>query len=146
MRLSKIEIFSILPFLALIGCSGANEPADNSDQESLELAQYAKNYRDRQQADKEKGFHCLSANDGSSSPLVDQVKLNLRDPASFEHSYTEVGKLLSNGNRPIKMEYRAANGFGGMNVDTAIGALDQDSCTVTIITDATQLNDLLPAE
>lgn len=123
-------------------------PAEAAEvaQEDAERAQAAIDSAERRAAERAKGFHCLSAWDGSHTGLVDQVKTGLRNPSSFEHSSTEVGPLLRTNNRPIKMVYRAENGFGGMNVETVWGAMDQDTCEVTIISDPAQIEQLLPTE
>ena len=82
--------------------------------------------------DRRKGFHCLSAWDGSNRSLIDQVKAGLRDPKSFEHVETRIGPVNDNGNHLITMKYRAQNGFGGMNVGTAIGSVSQSNCEASL--------------
>lgn len=62
---------------------------------------------------------CFSAWDGSNRELVASVKGKLRDPSSFEHvgtRYKDRGTHLE-----LVMQYRARNGFGGMNVEYAEG-------------------------
>ena len=82
--------------------------------------------------DKRKGFHCLSAWDGSNDSLVEQVKATLRDPASFEEIETKITPV-KDGKHMIIMTYRAKNGFGGMNVGSAIGTVDHESCKATLV-------------
>jgi hypothetical protein len=77
--------------------------------------------------DQRRGFHCLSGWDGSNASLVQQVKNQLREPDSFEHIETRITPEV-NGKHNITMEYRARNGFGGMNVATAVGTVDHQTC------------------
>lgn len=81
-------------------------------------------------ANREAGFHCLSGWDGSHPGFVENVKAQLREPSSFEHIETRVTPNKE-GKHAIIMEYRARNGFGGMNVGTAIGAFDNATCQAT---------------
>jgi hypothetical protein len=81
--------------------------------------------------DQRRGFHCLSGWDGSNASLVQQVKDQLREPDSFEHIETRITPEV-NGKHNIMMEYRARNGFGGMNVATAIGTVDHHTCQATL--------------
>ena len=84
-----------------------------------------------------KGFHCLSAWDGSNRSLVDQVKAGLRDPESFEHVETKITPATGPSKQHnIIMQYRARNGFGGMNAGSAIGTVDPNSCEATIVENA----------
>ena len=79
------------------------------------------------QEEKRKGFHCLSEWDGSHNQLVRSVKNNLRDPSSFEHVSTKIGPE-NNGQHFIMMTYRAINGFGGTNVESASGTIRNSDC------------------
>lgn len=83
-------------------------------------------------AAREQGFHCLSSWDGSHRGVVDAVKAQLRDPRSFEHISTRISKV-ENGRHSLIMEYRARNGFGGMNVGTAVATVDHYTCTPTVL-------------
>jgi hypothetical protein len=82
--------------------------------------------------DRQRGFHCLSGWDGSNASLVEQVKSQLREPSSFEHISTSIEPDVS-GKHNITMEYRARNGFGGMDVATAEGVVDHETCDATLI-------------
>lgn len=84
-------------------------------------------------ARRQKGFHCLNAMDGSSYLFEAAVKKMLRDPESFEHIATYIAPE-KDGRHSISMQYRARNGFGGMNVSSAIGYLDHDSCEASVVT------------
>lgn len=66
------------------------------------------------------GDHCLSGWDGSFPRLKEAVKLELRNPRSFEHVETVRSPVDAKGTFGLIMTYRAENGFGGMNVE-AIG-------------------------
>lgn len=90
-----------------------------------------------------KGFHCLSAWDGSNDSFVETVKAGLRDPDSFEHIETTIAPATAKGHRPIEMKYRARNGFGGMNVEEVAGVVDPETCKAVIITSVAQMKKLL---
>jgi hypothetical protein len=107
--------------LMVATCSGAFEGSDDSGADAQKTAE-----------DRRKGFHCLSAWDGSHSGLVEQVKASLRDPASFEHDETSITPVSEKGVHVITMKYRARNGFGGMNVQTAIGTVQQSDCVASL--------------
>lgn len=81
----------------------------------------------RSAQNREKGFHCLSAWDGSHVGFVDSVKNALRDPNSFEHIKTVITPE-SDGQHIVMMDYRARNGFGGMNVGVAMGVVSNVNC------------------
>lgn len=93
--------------------------------------------------EKRKGFDCLSAWDGSNRDLVAKVKEDLRDPDSFEHIETTIAPVTAKGRHPIRMKYRAKNGFGGYNVEETVGAVDPVTCEATIIASPQQLKQLL---
>ena len=59
------------------------------------------------------------------------VKERLRDPSSFDHVRTEAG-IVTDGKFPVTMTYRAANGFGGLNVEKATGEVRVSDCAVRI--------------
>jgi len=82
--------------------------------------------------DRQKGFHCLSAWDGSNRSLVEQVEGSLRDPNSFEHANTWISPADAGGHHRIKMVFRARNGFGGMNSAEAIGFVDHEACDAVL--------------
>ena len=81
----------------------------------------------------EKGFHCLSQWDGNSADFIGLVKARLRDPDSFEVMETRITPKDKSGVHKIYMTYRAKNGFGGMNVETALGSVVNATCAVTFI-------------
>ena len=83
--------------------------------------------------DRRKGFHCLSSWDGSHRELADAVKVSLRDPRSFEHSETRITPVDADGNHTLMMEYRARNGFGGMNVGQVAATVKNSDCSFQII-------------
>ncbi len=83
--------------------------------------------------DKRKGFHCLSAWDGSHRDVVTVVRSQLRDPESFEHEKTSITPINSEGNHSLFMTYRARNGFGGLTVGEAIATVSNSTCTAKIV-------------
>ncbi|WP_156437645.1 MULTISPECIES: hypothetical protein [unclassified Sphingomonas] len=139
--------------LVISGCE------DKAEQDAARAEAAAKQKAERQQADAAKleferreaekrrqGFHCLSSWDGSNRSLVDQVKEGLRDPNSFEHDETRIAPVTATGNHPIAMKYRARNGFGGMNVEEVVGAVDPTDCSATIITTMDEFAELLGSQ
>ena len=83
--------------------------------------------------DKRKGFHCLSDWDGSHRGFASQVKRMMRDPDSFEIVETRVTPISADGTHTIFMQYRAKNGFGGMNVSNALGTFRNSDCVSTVL-------------
>jgi len=83
--------------------------------------------------ERSKGFHCLSSWDGSHRDFRDAVKSMMRAPDSFEHIETRVTPVANDGTHTILMEYRAQNGFGGMNVATAVGTYRNSDCRATVV-------------
>lgn len=74
------------------------------------------------------GMHCLNKWDGSHRKMQDAIKERLRDPDSFKHVETRITPIDKNGNHTIFMTFRARNGFGGLNVQQAIGVVDNEEC------------------
>ena len=72
-----------------------------------------------------KGFHCLSAWDGSYRPLVETIKKYLKDPDSFKHRETTISP--NNGGIHVAlMTYGAKNSYGGYIVEKAAARLDSN--------------------
>ena len=111
-------VILVLGILVLGMCSGPNEKE--------KAAQVNATAEDRR-----KGFHCLSSWDGSHRGVVDSVKAQLRDPESFEHDETRITPA-KDGQHTLIMKYRARNGFGGMNVTTAMATVDNATCAATV--------------
>lgn len=84
------------------------------------------------------GQHCLATWDGSNRSLKAQVMNGARNPDSFEHIETRIMPAVTNEktgrleNAAI-MKFRAQNGFGGMNIGTAVASVDNDTCEATLI-------------
>jgi len=79
-----------------------------------------------------KGFHCLSAWNGSHRGIVKATKTVLKDPRSFEHIQTRVTPV-QNFKHTLYMDYRAKNGFGGMTVGTVVATYSNASCDIFTI-------------
>ena len=79
--------------------------------------------------EKRKGFHCLSAWDGSNRSLVRTAKNSMKDPKSFEHVETRIAPVV-NGQHIITMTYRGRNGFGGMVVENTSAYVSNATCNV----------------
>lgn len=102
--------------------------ADVAKARELEIAKAQKAQRDDDAAREKARFQCLSRWDGSFRDLVDEVTKNLRDPDSFEHVKTFASAVKPGGQQYITMEYRARNGFGGLNVAHAKATVQNDGC------------------
>lgn len=72
---------------------------------------------------------CFYYYDGSVPNLVDYVKERLRDPSSFEHIQTKYRDDGTN-NLPVRMQYRAKNGFGGINNEAVSAIVQISTCNV----------------
>jgi hypothetical protein len=79
------------------------------------------------------GFHCLSEWDGSHDAFKKAVKKAMREPDSFEHIETLITPVNAEGYHTVQMEYRARNGFGGMNVSAALAKVRNSDCGATIL-------------
>jgi len=82
--------------------------------------------------EKRKGFHCLSAWDGSHPGVKRYVEERMRDPDSFEHIETRISPV-NNGEHTLIMSYRARNGFGGMTVGKAVATIQNNGCSATVM-------------
>lgn len=80
-----------------------------------------------------RGMHCLNNWDGSHWDMQRAIKRQLRNPVSFEHVETRIAPIDEAGNHSVFMTYRAENGFGGMNVQQAIGVVDNKHCELTAL-------------
>ena len=85
------------------------------------------------QENRRNGFHCLSEWNGSHRGVVDWLKDNLRDPDSYEHIETRITPVNTAGEHTLLMQYRARNGFGGMNVGNLTATVQNKTCQATII-------------
>jgi len=103
----------------------AEEAAAQAERERAAAAVEANNRR--------QGFHCLSAWNGSHRGVVNYLKDRLRDPDSFEHIETRITPVNTAGEHTLIMQYRARNGFGGMNVEYITATVQNDSCRATIV-------------
>lgn len=119
-------IFAAVAFFGIRSCTS------ETPEEKAAAAQEVAAAEAKSAADKNQGFHCLSAWDGSSAQLEVLVKASLRDPDSFEHEETRITPV-KDGKHAIMMRYRAKNGFGGYNKGVALGSIDHESCDATLI-------------
>ena len=112
------------------------EAAAAAERERQEAAAAAERERQERQAeleDRRKGFHCLSAWDGSHPDFKRAVKEMMRNPSSFEHIETRIAPVDDEGNHSLMMTYRAENGFGGMNTGQAFATIRQSDCSYSIV-------------
>lgn len=120
----KVILVALVIFIVLSFISGSDEPKIPQTPEQLEAE------RNQAQAERTKGFHCLSGWDGSHSGLVRRVKSTLRNPSSFEHVLTRIGPVNASGEHLLSMTYRAENGFGGLNTQLSTGTISNSSCSL----------------
>lgn len=80
-----------------------------------------------------RGMHCLNNWDGSHWDMQSAIKRRLRNPDSFDHVETRITPIDEAGNHSIFMTYRAQNGFGGLNVQQAIGVVDNAECELVML-------------
>ncbi len=100
------------------------EPVSPADQ-AAKAAQKAEDTR--------KGFHCLDTFNGSHRGVEKYVKANLRDPDSYDHIETRISPVSNKGEHVLIMKYRAKNGFGGMNVESLVATVKNETCQATIM-------------
>ena len=81
---------------------------------------------------KRKGFHCLSAWDGSHRGVKTYVEERMREPDSFEHIETRIMQINEKGKHTLTMRYRARNGFGGMTDGVAIATINNAGCSAMV--------------
>ncbi|MDC1446415.1 hypothetical protein N8344_00420 [bacterium] len=105
----------------------AKEKAEKDAELQRQREQEEQRIADSQEK-RRKGFHCLSAWDGSHRGVVKFAKTQLRDPKSFEHDSTSVWPVDANGNHQLVMQYRAKNGFGGMSSGVVKAEFSNDTC------------------
>jgi len=79
------------------------------------------------------GAQCLSPWNGTHRAFNEEIKRKLRDPDSFKHVRTRVGPKMSSGSHRIFVDYRAKNGFGGVNSNTANGTFKASNCHHTLV-------------
>ena len=119
-------IVSIL-VLVLVIVNSKSTPEEQAQQKE-EAALLVKKNAERRQ----KGFHCLSNWDGAHGLVKNKIERTLREPDSFEHVETKITPIDAYGNHTLHMTYRAKNGFGGVNVETAIATIKNSNCAATI--------------
>jgi len=113
----------------------AQRRAEREDAAQVEKEQEANEEQakiDSEVAEKEQGLHCLSSWDGSNRSTKSQVKAMMRNPDSFEHIETKIAPA-NEDKHALFMQYRAQNGFGGMNAATAMASVDNVTCDATIL-------------
>lgn len=122
-------VFGAIVLVAIFAPSKRSEPTAAEKQQTVAAD---KQRVERQARDRKAGRHCLSP-DGSSRNFIGRVKQQLREPDSFEHIRTSIEPVQKDGSHLIEMTYRARNGFGGMNVETALGEVRQSDCAARVL-------------
>ena len=100
-----------------------------------EAAQADRLKREAQQdADRHKGFHCLSAWDGNHAGLERLVRDQLTDPGSMETHTTRISPADAYGDHFIVIDFSSKNAFGGRVRFEASGFVDSETCKARLIT------------
>lgn len=107
----------------------AERAADDAKEQATADAKEAAE-QERIASDAIAGKHCASGWDGSVRAFKGLVERSIRNPASFEHIGTIIGDRDNKGNHTVIMRFRAENGFGGMNVETATAVVNSADCQV----------------
>lgn len=134
-RRRGLQIFAVafFGFAACISLISTPKPSETTAEHDAAIpAQQAQDAAETE-ARRKKGFNCLSPLDGHQIALILAVKQQLRDPASFEPIETKVGPMDATGKHAITMSYRARNGFGGMNVATAVAIMTNEGCAIELL-------------
>lgn len=112
----------------------AKEDADRIVEERLRAERNAINARTQQieedrnaQDRREKAVKSCLSWGGRFSPLENEVKSSLHNPASFEHVKTQT-LTPPYGRYNMEMTYRAENGFGAIRTNQIMAEVDPDSC------------------
>lgn len=119
--------------IQVIDPEGVKERAAEAEADSRAAAAIES---EKDAAKRRAGFHCLSAWDGSHRELVNALKTTLRDPDSFEHIETRITPVDDKGAHVLMMNYRARNGFGGMNVGRLAAKVNNSDCSFEILANA----------
>jgi hypothetical protein len=116
----------------------ASAAEDEAEAKALAAAEQRKVDAEREAAEAKRrsGFHCLSKWDGSHRELVRSLKASLRDPDSFEHIETRITPVDDKGYHVLMMNYRARNGFGGMNIGRLAAKVKGSDCSFEILANA----------
>jgi len=123
---NKVFLVIAAVVVAVVWLSSGSEGPETEAREAA--AQSAKEAEERR-----KGFHCLSAWDGSHSDVKAYVEERMRDPDSFEHIETRITPVKDDGTHTLVMKYRAKNGFGGMTVGEALATVRNSNCRATVL-------------
>lgn len=123
---NKVFLVIAAVVVAVVWLSSGSEDPETKAREAA--AKAAKEAEDRR-----KGFHCLSAWDGSHSDVKAYVEKRMRDPDSFEHIETRITPVNEKGAHTLVMKYRARNGFGGMTVGEALATIRNSDCHATVL-------------
>ncbi len=131
-RLGQIATFVITAALVAGAVYWFNSISSKTPPSPSEVAQTAA----KDAEDKKYGLHCLSQWDGSHKGVVGELKASLRNPESFHHVSTKMGAVTAAGENMLIMEYRAENGFGGMNAGKLMASVKNSDCTFEVLLNA----------
>ena len=123
----------ILALIVTVGLTACGKSDAEKQVEAQAKAAKAQADAIQQVEDTRKGFHCLSGWNGSHNGVERYVKANLRDPDSYNHIETRITPVNDKGEHVLVMKYRAKNGFGGMNVESLVATVKNESCKATIM-------------
>ena len=125
-----VSFFVIAAIGAAVGGSGSS---DEPTRRSTPRPAAATATPDAEEAEKRrKGFHCLSAWDGSHRGFNEQIKKLLNDPGSLEVHETRIAAAVG-GKHAIMVDFSAKNALGGRVRHLARGGVDHETCVATLI-------------
>ena len=120
----------ILAFMVAVGLTACGKSDAEKQVEAQAKVAKAQAAAIQKVEDTRKGFHCLSGWNGAHRTLESWVKEKLRDPDSYNHIETRITPVNEKGEHVLVMKYRAKNGFGGMNVESLVVTVKNESCQV----------------
>ncbi|NQV36261.1 MAG: hypothetical protein HQ515_26450 [Phycisphaeraceae bacterium] len=102
-----------------------------AEQQEKKAEQQAKEHASAE--DHRKGFHCLSAWDGSHRAIKEYIENRLKDPDSFEHIETRITPVNPQGEHSLTMKYRAKNSLGGYVIEYVHAKVKNADCGATVM-------------
>lgn len=137
-RFFKI-IFGLVAVAGLIGIGlafwGMSEidrhEAMSPQERKAEAAKYAAAEADRRRKsliENADGHQCQNG-DGEIESVIGLIRPFLREPDTFAHDQTRIGKVGPDGRHDVWMRYRTKNGFGGVSIETVEATVSNFDCS-----------------
>ena len=107
--------------------------AEKCGRTEAEIEAEIESERALRQAQREAGFHCLSAWDGNFNNLEDLVRPQLHDPRSMDTLSTAIAPVNEDGKHAVTMVFTATNVYGATVTLTALGLADNATCAAELL-------------